>query len=385
MNEPIKSKHLAAFFSGSFISQIGTYVFIFGMMFFPAKAGWTPLQIGALLSITHFSVVFGILKWGDLGDRISPKTLLVRVEFVAMACSLIFMLCWQYNTPVSRYMFIFFVGLRSMFMAIQSPSKNKYLKLITSEHQKSRKFTMLLTAINQGSGIFSSVLCLIFFNKYTFMATMLFDAATYLINGLLILSLPEIAIAPAAKTSFKERFKIYASIDKFLSFKDIAASIAITGISMLMVRLATENKDLAFYLGGTFGLSFWVGGLILHRLSIKHLDHYIWPLYAVAYFFLSFAQTDVEKIMGMAFVCLMYAMLMQTYVSTWQHEAKVESISSVFSIRSIILTLTLGLGELLLGKFSTILTVQHELQIRAGFAAIVFIIILMLHKQHEPK
>jgi MFS family permease len=385
MHEQIRPRHLAAFFSGSFISQIGTYVFIFGMMFFPAQAGWTPFQIGFLLSITHFSVVVGILKWGDLGDRISPKTLLVRVEFIAMVCSLIFMFCWQFNTPISRYMFIFFVGIRSMFIAIQSPSKNKYLKLITSEHQKSKKFSMLLTAINQGSGIFSSVLCLIFFNKFTFMTSMLFDAITYLINGLLILSLPELPIAPSPKFSFKDRFKTYLSIDKFLSFKDITASIAITGISMLMVRLSVENKDLAFYLGGTFGLSFWIGGLILHRLSIKHIDHYIWPLYALAYFLLSFAQSDVEKILGMAFVCLMYAMLMQTYVSTWQHEAKVESISSVFSIRNIILTLTLGLGELLLGKFSTVLTLQNELQLRAAFTAVIFIIIIFIRKTHESK
>ena len=385
MQENVKIKHLISFFTGTFVSQIGTYVFIFGMLFFPAKAGWDNFQIGLLLSSTHFFVVLGTLKWGDLGDRVSPKKLLIRIEFLAMFCSVIFMFCWIDNSLISRYLFILFVGLRSMFISIQGPSKNKYLKLISSEHSKSKKFSLLLTAINQGSGIFSSVLCLIFFNKYTFIASMLFDAISYLINGLLLMSLPELPITPSQKLSLRQRLNIYLSIDRFLSYKDIAASVAIAGISMLMVRLSTENKELAFYFGGMFGLSFWIGGIILHRLSIPNLDHYLWPLYAIAYLFISFAETDLTTILSMGFLFLLYAMMMHTYISRWQYESKVESISNIFSIRSIILTLTLGAGELLLGRIANTLTIQNELYIRAAFSALIFLSIIIIHKKNELK
>lgn len=385
MEHIVKSKHLVSFYTGTFLSQLGSYVFIFGMLFFPAQAGWTSFQIGCLLSASHFFVVIGILKWGDLGDRIAPKKLLLLIEVFAMIASVFFIFFWTSNTEISRYLFIFFVGLRSMIVAIQGPSRNKYLKLISTEYHKTKFLSILLTITTQGTGVFSSVLCLLFFNKFTFVTSMVFDACTFFINGLLILTLPELPITPTPKISIYKRFKVYLNVDHFLSIKDILASVMIAGVSMLMIRLSAENKNLAFYLGGMFGLSFWISGIIIHKIKIINLDYYIWPIYSCAYLGLAFAVTDLEKIIWMGVVFLMYAALMHIYITQWQHKSPVASISNIFSIRSIVLTFTLGLGEFVMGKISHIVPLTSELYFRAGAVCIVFLSILIIRKKYEFK
>jgi hypothetical protein len=152
-----------------------------------------------------------------------------------------------------------------------------------------------------------------------------------------------------------------------------------------MVRLSSENRMLAFYFGGMFGLSFWIGGILLHYLKLENIDLYIWPLYSLAFLSLSFAHTDMQKLICLGVVFIFYALLMHIYISKWQHESPLESIANIFSIRSIILTLTLGIGELLAGKLSNLISLSTELYLRSFVALSFFCIFLYFRKENAAK
>lgn len=385
MHAQVNRLNLISFYTGTFISQLGSYVFIFGMLFFPPVSGWSHFQTGCLLSVGHLFGAIGILRWGDMGDRVEPKKLIVIVELIACMMSLGLIITWQMNHEVGRWFFILFAGLRALAVSIQAPARNKYLKLISTSNQASKSLSIWLTSITQGTAIFSSLLCLYFFKQKTFTASIIFDACSFVINGALLLTMPTIAINATAKKKIKERVKDYFSVDSFLSFKDVFASIAITGVSILMVRLSSQNQELTFILGGLFGLSFWAGGAIFHRVKNEKLDHYVWFLYALSYLALSFANTDMLRIVFLGAVFLCYAILMQKYVSEWQHHTPLANVSSVFSIRTIILTVTLGAGELIMGKMSSFISLQHELQGRFVLALILALIIVSKDSKRELK
>ncbi len=373
------------FYFGTFLSQLGTFVFVLGLIYFPPLNGWSSFETGLLLSASHLFSTMALLKWGDIGDRVSPKKLIFIVEFSAVLISLFTIYCWLDNTIYSRYLFILAIGLKSMITAIQSPARNKYLKLASSSKELTKNMSIFLTAINQGTIFFSALLSWFYFKEKTFVATIIFDLLSFLITGLIVLSLPDLSIEKSEKQSLKKRFEDYLSVNKFLSFKDIMASICITGASLLIIRISSIKPELSVILGGIFGLSFIISGFILSKIKKEHIDHYIWLLYSLSFFLLYFARTKETIIIFMSLLFILYALLMHIYLINWQHESSVQKIANIFSIRTIILSLTLGLGEMILGKLSPTLSVYHEALLRGSLALIIAFFIFYKHKKYEFK
>jgi hypothetical protein len=385
MNEGISKEKLWLFYIGTFLSQLGTFTLILGLIYFPPLNGWSSLETGLLLSASHLFSTFALLKWGDIGDRVSPKKLILIVEFSAVIISIFTIYCWISDSIFARYLFILAIGLKSMITAIQSPARNKYLKLASNSKERSKNLSIFLTTINQGTIFFSALLSWFYFKEKSFVATIGFDLLSFLVNGLIILTLPEISIEKSSKQPFKNRILDYLAVNKFLSFKDIMASICIAGASLLIIRISSIKPDLAVILGGIFGLSFIISGYILSKIKREHIDHYIWPLYSISFFLLYFARSELTILIFMSILFILYALLMHIYLVNWQHESPVQKIANIFSVRTIILSLTLGLGEILFGKISPLITVYNEALIRGSISFVIAVFIFQKHRNHEFK
>ncbi len=385
MNEAISKNKLWLFYAGTFLSQLGTFVFVLGLIYFPPLNGWSSLETGLLLSASHLFSTFALLRWGDIGDQIAPKKLIFIVEFSAVLISTFVIYCWLNNSIYARYLFILAIGLKSMITSIQAPARNKYLKLASNSKDKTKSLSIFLTIINQGTIFFSAILSWFYFKEKTFVATIIFDLLSFLINGLIILTLPDLSIEKTKKTNLKKRLAEYFSVNKFLAFKDIFASVCIAGASLLIIRISVINSKLSVILGGLFGLSFIISGFLLSKIKKEHIDHLVWPFYSLSFFLLYFAKNDFMIILFMSFLFISYALLMHIYLVNWQHESPVQKIANIFSVRSIILTLTLGTGEMLIGKIGPSISVYHEVLIRGALALLISIFIFYRHQKHEFK
>lgn len=384
MQPQISQQHLWKFYTGTFISQLGNYVFIAGMIFFPKAIGWSHLQVGLLLGASHLFGMLSLLVFGDIGDRISPKKIIVTVELLAMCISICLMLLWGSDFPYSKYLFILFVGFKAVLTSIQSPARNKYIKILSKNHQHTKNLSIFLSSITSGTSLFSAFLCLLFFKNVDFTYTMAFDALSFLLGGILIFNLPDISFSQNTKKSITDRFKDYFSIDKTLIFKDLSLSILISGISILIVRISAIEPSLTFVLQALFGLSFFVSGYIFSKIKQENYDHFTWLFFSLSYGLLYFARQEWSVVLFTFLVFLSYAKIVQSYTVEWQQKTPVEITSSVFGIRSLLNILILGCGEIFAGKIASNISIYNESLIRSAICLFIALTIVSMRKRARP-
>lgn len=369
------------FFLGSFLTQLGSFTFILGLTYFPKVQGWDQSLIGILLSASYLFPTIALIKWGDLADRISPKKLMIFIEFASILITIGMLISWKNAGSIFQYFFILLVGLKAFLASIQSPARNKYIKLISTSGN-SKNMSIVLTAISQGTIFFSAILSWFYFKHHGFEKTIIFDTITFIINGIIILSLPQIESEPQNARSLKERVRIFLGVDRMLFLKDFFASLFIAGISLLMVRISAPYPELTFILGGLFGLSFFVSGLLYKYFHFENKDHFLWVLYSMMFVALAFAGNKSGIILSMLGLFIIYAFLMQMYIARWQTETPKEHIANIFSVRSFILSFTLGAGEIFSGTYSKFITIQHEVILKSLGA---LVIAFFIYQMNRPK
>jgi len=353
----IKQKQLSAFLFllGIFISSIGSTTFIIGLMAFPLKMGVSAAIIGAAIGTARITGVLVNFFWGPIGDRVNPRKLILIGEIGALLCSVVVLATSIHLTNDNYLLFIIAVGARSIFTGIQSASIQKVGKAFDDEMGLSGHFAKYLNKATFGSIFFAMIISLIFLKYGSFSMIIIFDAITFLINGLLLLA----SVKPLQSEVSSEPKKInllrvwtdnknYFTQCQKLPHLDMLLAIAMMGANTLNVVLLIKHPNLIPYASGVFGLAVWLSTPIQNYLNLK--KETLWLLLGASIGAQGFLIDNPVALLSCSFLRNISYWILYNYISTQiMKNSKAEMFASISSGRQATINMIGAVGEFWVG------------------------------------
>ena len=177
------------FFAGLLISSVGGMTFTIGLIVFMMRAGFDLFQVSIILGLSRLIPILVSTLLGDIADRTSAKRMVLFTELVAGFSSV--GILWSWSRPGHAYLGLATMTvIRSVVLAIQSGSRNKLVKELSGDgYESNAKNAVYYNKATQGATLFAGLLAWLAFEYVNFEWVILFDGATFFLNGLLLLSL----------------------------------------------------------------------------------------------------------------------------------------------------------------------------------------------------
>ncbi len=218
--------------------------FTISILGFMLLEGFDLFQASLIIGASKLVPILISTFFGDKADQLSPRKTIVLTEFGAALCSLGVLWSWDHGTQAYWYLASFAV-FRSVLLSFQSGSKAKVSKeLGDTTYNSQSKQAIWLNKATQGATLFAGVLGWVAIKFVNFETVIIFDAITFIINGVILyrLSVQESQGAPGLISSVFSKFKSLYSYNKKAATLDLLLAVTSLGYSSFLARLAGTNE-----------------------------------------------------------------------------------------------------------------------------------------------
>ena len=250
--------------------------FLIGLIVFMMKAGFGLFQVSIILGLSRLIPIIVSTFLGDLADRIPAKQTVLYTEVGAGLTSM--GILWVWTRGGHAYLpLAAFTVLRSVVLAFQSGSRNRLVKELSGTgYQSNARNAVYYNKATQGATLFAGLLAWLAFEYINFESVILLDAATFFINGLLLLSLASTrAPSPSSAVrndhiSILKKFKDLYLYNPRAAVLDAILALAMMGTASFNTRLAGAHQEWNPIILIAYGLAVWVAGFIERsRFAVK--------------------------------------------------------------------------------------------------------------------
>lgn len=365
----------AFFYLGTFITSFGSLLFVMAIPAFFLKAGYTPETIGLAIGIHRFSGIAASAWFSPSIDRLNSRRVIFFTEFLAAFSSLGLIAAWRYREAVGVFPFLIFVGIRALIMGVQSSSRSRLIKLLSSENQdREASFAIWLNKATQGAHVLSALVAIPLVASGNLFVAIAIDGASFLVGGYAALMLPDLDSGEkhAGQPSNIVRSIIaLAKMHRFVFLQDQFLALAVSGTILLMVKLSGGDSGRVIYFNVLFGICIWVSSVFAHNVNLRSHTVAYWLTLFLGYLLLTVSHQTVWCYGAYVLTYMSYWILYHKYTVEIQTKTPKELIGATMAARGLAMAVTLSVGELLGGHIARIFDLGVELGIRTGFCFVV--------------
>jgi MFS family permease len=355
------------FYLGTFISFLGSMTFTICLIAFMLRAGFTLFDASLIVGVGRLVPIFTSTLIGHKTDTLPAKTTVFITEIGGAIGSL--GILWSWHQGKSGYWFLFgFSLMRSVLLSFQTGSLARIVKHFGQDrYQSQSRHAVWLNQATQGTLFFAGILGWIAIRHLSFNWVTLFDAVTYLLNGVVLVLLPMGKLkqqepAPAASgPSIFKKFKDLYHYNARPALLDAALALVMMGTASFTARLAGPKQDWFSLFLISYGLSVWVSGYLEKKSLVHRRSSSIWITLGLSYALLGLYPEKGPITWSFCFLKdLSYWLLFHRITSYIQMDTPSSVIGSVSHARSAQMTLILALGELAVGGWQTALPISLD-------------------------
>ena len=364
MTESQRKSDGARFFAGLLISSVGGMTFTIGLIVFMMRAGFGLFQISIIIGLSRLIPIVASTLLGDLADRTTAKTMVLCTELAAGLSSIGILWIWTREDHAYLPLAVFTV-IRSVVLAIQSGSRNKLVKELSGDgYESNARNAVYFNKATQGAALFAGLLAWLAFEYINFESVIILDAATFFLNGIILLSLSGSGASSVAagrsSPSITQKFKDLYHYNPRASRLDVFLALAMMGTASFNTRLAADHQEWNPILSVTFGLAVWVAGYLERSKLALKMGPSLWLFFGMSFTSLGFIPAGPGLVV-MSFVKdTFYWILFHRITTAIQMDTPKEVIGSVSHARSAQMVAILALGELAVGAWQGVLPLSVD-------------------------
>lgn len=352
---------------GSFISALGSSTFVMMQYEKFKELGLSLVLIGIYAGITRGASVVSSLIGGYFLDRFDEKKVLLVTEFSAAFISLSLLIFWTEIKSLFIF-YTFLVGLRTIFITAQFPSRSKMLKIFGQvDNRDDHRFAIWLNLVTHGPILFAGLLSYIILNHIDFRWVILFDMTTFILSGIFVLFVPKLdqKYSHINKSIF-DSVKHFYSHNRIWAIADLFLAMTFAGMNMMAIRIAgPDYKNIPLYFF-VYGLSVWLSGFIPTYTYKRKIAIFAWLLFFINFVALgSVVYNPHLNLILFFFLCLGYWIIFQIISSKIQILTPINLMAGVQSARNFQMLSILTIGEVFIGCVDTYFSITNEMFLRA--------------------
>lgn len=382
----MKSHHVGPlFYAGVLVSSIGSSAFANALMAFLVLSHFPLAQASLIIGLQRILPTLGIAVFGQWTDRWSPRKTIVGAEIAAALVSVSLLVVWQ-GSATNILLLGGLCVVRASVVSFQIGSRAKISKSLSgSSFSGNSSHAMWLNKATQGAALFSGALAWVFVSYFSLEAAILFDLATFVVNGVIVFLLPKSLLPEVEKDAQPDQGEVWSS--KFRDFVrlnptaflfDVVLFVSTGGLLSYCARLSgAEPQWMGLFLAA-YGLSVWVAGFAERRWT-NHLSTLpFWFGIGLSYLILGQFKSSSVWAVGVSFVThFCFWIIFHRVSAKIQLNTPFEKMGSVASARSVFLVLLSSGAEILVGAWSTVVSHASESALRAAlvfcFASYLFL------------
>jgi MFS family permease len=250
-------KRSKLYLAGLFLTSLGSMTYAATLPALLYSKGVSALFIGLLIGSMRINAFLINSFFGHLGDRLNPRLVLIGCEFGAAVGSLFIYLSWRNWGSEWLVPFMIANNVRVFFTALQMGSVQKLGKNFDSGLNLNGGFAVKISGATNGALLFGGLIASLVFQRLTVERLVLFDALTFVANGLVLLIFQKNSDHQILKSKNKENLKFniaaYYSHLPCFALLDILLSLALCGSNTLNVRLLQSAPELVPLMPTIFG------------------------------------------------------------------------------------------------------------------------------------
>jgi MFS family permease len=252
-----QNKSAAKFYMGTLLSSVGSMTFTVSLLAFMLKENFSLFQASLILGASRLIPILISKILGGKADEYSPKTVVLVTEIGTALSSIGILFSWLQGKDSYWLLFLFSVT-RAMLMSFQNGSKSRVAREFADENYKSQsRHAIWLNKVTQGATLFAGILGWVAFRFLNFKTVIIFDAITFIINGIILFNL-SMHSEPTQSTNKASIFKKFHDLYKFnprAATLYLVLALVIMGTSSFTARLSGTHQELISLLLISYGLS----------------------------------------------------------------------------------------------------------------------------------
>ncbi len=366
------------FYSGVLISSIGTGAFGTAMFSYLLLNQFSLSQAALLLGLQRLVPTLVVAIAGHWTDRWSPRSTIVVAEIIASALSLALLLVWRGPETSLIFLGALSVG-RAVIGSFQLGSRAKISKLLSgTTYAGNSRHAMWLNKATQGASLFSGGLAWVFVTYGSLEGAIIFDFATFVLNGLIVFALPKLEEAaaetapdsgPQSVERWYQKFHSYVVDHRETFLSDVALFVCTGGLIAYSARIAGSEAGWAGLFVAAYGLSVWVSGFMERSLTSKLSLVPYWIGIGVCY--IALGQFDHANVLAIVISFLKdfcFWVIFHRVSSGLQMRTPMAKMGSVASARAVVIVIISAGAEIAVGAWSNVISLPVESALRAVFA-----------------
>ncbi len=392
MNGDQKSKAVAPlFYAGILISSVGSGTFGTALFSFLILNQFSLAHAALLLGLQRLIPTAVVAMTGHWTDRLSARATIIAAEIVAAVLSLALIFVWH-GQDSSLWLIGALSIARTVIVFFQLGSRAKISKMLSGDtFQGNSRHAMWLNKATQGGSLFSGILAWLFVTYGTLEAAIIFDFATFVLNGLIVFLLPKLSssifvadkgdradrvetltVGRQPRERWFEKFRDYFSSNRELMYVDIALFVSTGGLIAYGARIAGNEPGWAGLFVAAYGLAVWVAGFTERSVSSKFSATPYWIGIAISYLIMGQFERATMFVVGVSFVKdFCFWVIFHRVSARLQMRTPVRKMGSVTSARSVLIVVISAGAEILVGAWSDVVSLQFESAVRAAIAVTV--------------
>lgn len=343
------------------------------------KSGFDLFHSTLIIGLQRLVPVFVNGVFGHYTDFLSPKKTVVTCEVVAAFCSLLLLAIWR-DGETPYLAFLFLCVIRAVVVSFQTGSRSKLLKSLSDHtYSSNSRNAILFNKATQGATLFSGIIAWMIVEYSTFQFSIVFDAATFLLSGLAVFSIPNFkqndsTIVPP---DWKEKFSNYFKYNLRASRLDLILALCMMGTVAFMARIAAEQKQWIGIFMASYGAAVWVAGFLERKTTLKFPSYPFWFLLGICYLILGlYGEANIFTLIVFFIKDLSYWILLHRISSYIQIDSPSEKFGGISAARMALMASILSVGEILVGAWSSIVPIYFEATFRFLICSGVFYYLL---------
>lgn len=225
------------------------------------KAGTHAAYIGALIGVLRGVAFVVNMFFGRIGDRVSPRHVIIACEFGAAVGSGLILYSWREYGTAWLVPFFFTNVIRVFFTSLQAGSSQKLGKLVDDSLGWKGKTAIIMNGLSNGALLIGGLLSLMFFDQLSIELIVWVDFATFALNGLLIFFIPDTernARKEAGVSAVQISIAKYYRLQPKLALLDVCLALCFCGANVLNIRLLVEHPEWVPLMPAIFGAAAFI-------------------------------------------------------------------------------------------------------------------------------
>lgn len=359
------------FYFGMLVSSVGSFAFSMALIAFMLKSGFPLWQATLIIGLRRFVPVLMTGAWGHLTDNLPARWTVAIAEGIAAVSSVILLFIWNGASTVYPVLAAVVI-VRAVVVSFQTGSRAKITKLLSDDsYKENSRHAIWMNKATQGATLLGGLFAWLIIEKFNLQTAIIFDAATFVLNGVIVLLLPDLEAnsAAAGRVSWHQKFSDLFGFNRRAAVMDAVLALSMMGTMAYMSRLAGENQSWAGLYMASFGLAVWVSGYLERGVTSRLPTFPYWLTLGGSFFLLGQLQGPGILALSVFFIKdLSYWTIFHRISSHIQIDTPTDRIGGVTSARISIMTTILAGGEVLVGAWSNVVPVAADSWFRAFVA-----------------